>query len=303
MNSWKRIKTSGTFKRKVKKNFYKILNINPLLFQKVQQPARSTIYPKPETSSSIESAGSRETDGGYELDQNRKLHLLDVSERWEPPAHEEEYVDPDPADETFANLRLLDNLHCWAVKNNIRHSVFKELLAILNIRLSNILPRDPRTLLKTIQSVDLQQMENGQYWHQGVKNCLERVLSESTGPSNISLKVNIDGVPVYRSSKDEFWPILINIDEYPQVAPMIVGIYAGKQKPTNVGTFLSPFVAEMEKIYQEGIYINGHKVTVSIRCFVCDSLARAFIKGLHTQTYFEVLQVMNSICDFRDRLL
>ncbi|XP_062534893.1 uncharacterized protein LOC134204080 [Armigeres subalbatus] len=49
------------------------------------------------------------------------------------------------------NINLVEYLRRWALSFNIRHIAVKELLKILNRRLSKSLPQDPRTLLKTTQ--------------------------------------------------------------------------------------------------------------------------------------------------------
>ena len=97
---------------------------------------------------------------------------------------------------------------------------------------------------------------------------------------SISLNINIDGLPLYKSSKDEFWPILFNIQEAPTLQSMVIGIYCGKGKPSDANLFLNRFVVEMEDVLKKGVEINGHTISVSIRCFICDSPARAFIKGI-----------------------
>lgn len=62
---------------------------------------------------------------------------------------------------------------------------------------------------------------------------------------------------------------------------MAVGIFYGYSKPTNVVPYLSPFIDEIIPILKNGLVINGVKLIVRIRCFICDSPARAFIKGSH----------------------
>lgn len=84
---------------------------------------------------------------------------------------------------------------------------------------------------------------------------------------------------VYNSSKVEFWPILCNIAEIPQVPPMVVGIFCGTSKASNLEAFLTPFIDETKDVMQTGLWINSHKLTVRIRCFICDSPARAYVKG------------------------
>lgn len=63
--------------------------------------------------------------------------------------------------------------------------------------------------------------------------------------------------------------------------------FAGK--PKNMDWFLNPFVDEFNKIRAKGgILINGKKTEVKIRCFICDTPARAALKGK--------LRILNSQC-------
>lgn len=64
----------------------------------------------------------------------------------------------------------------------------------------------------------------------------------------------------------------------PNVKPMVVSIWCGRAKPI-LNEFLNPFVSELNDILLRGIEINGYKLKVFIKCFLCDSPARAFLKG------------------------
>lgn len=105
---------------------------------------------------------------------------------------------------------------------------------------------------------------------------LYRYLSED---KLVKLNVNIYGIPLYNSSKAQFWPILVNIHDMPFKKPIVVGIFCGLKKPGNIEQFLRPFVDELSDILTHGLLINGFKLTVLLRCFICDSPARALIKG------------------------
>lgn len=50
--------------------------------------------------------------------------------------------------------------------------------------------------------------------------------------------MNIDGVPIHKSSKQQFWPILCSIFEMPHLSPIICGIYLGSAKPKDLHEFL-----------------------------------------------------------------
>lgn len=124
-------------------------------------------------------------------------------------------------------------------------------------------------------------MEEGAwYWHQGLEFCLKSVLKHLKNPLTISININIDGLPIYKSSMKNFWPILFNIQEFPDIKPLIIGIFYGTSKPKDASEYLNPFVEELLKLLESGLEIGGHQVLIQIRCFICDTPARAFIKGV-----------------------
>lgn len=113
----------------------------------------------------------------------------------------------------------------WAPNHNISHSAFSELLHILV--LSGLdLPRDPRNLLTTITTNEVKEIGHGSYYHFGVSNAIISQLSRESDPSTdtLTLRVNIDGLPLFRSSKMELWPILAKIKELPRSNVIIIGL-------------------------------------------------------------------------------
>lgn len=203
-------------------------------------------------------------------------------------------------DEITKNQNFRRNLKNWALQFNINQSAMKVLIQIINERLDkNVLPQDPRTLMETPQTIETIHVGDGEYWHNGLQFCLQHIFAKISSPIDISLNINMDGLPIFKSSKDEFWPILANIAEFPKQKPMVVGIYCGKSKPTDLNSYLMPFVEELKPILAGGICVNGYKISVKIRCFILDSPARAFIKGkLHSnadcnimRTYIHILRI------------
>lgn len=128
-------------------------------------------------------------------------------------------------------------------------------------------------------------MDKGYYWHNGVIEPLKKYLENITLiPESISLNINIDGLPIYKSSREQVWSILCNIFEIPYLSPFVVGIYSGKGKPADLESYFRPFVAEMKELLHNSLKVttkNGKEllVKVTIRAFICDSPARALIKG------------------------
>lgn len=190
-----------------------------------------------------------------------------------------------------------DDSRNWALQFQINHMALNALLQLLNSqkRDKTRLPNDARTLLGTTRSVIPVQPLNddGEYWHNGLKKCVLNTFRGLNESISISLNINIDGIPVFNSSNVSFWPILVNIFEFPSIQPMVVGIYCGASKITNIGKYFAPFVDELEEILANGLHINEHTIDVKIRCFVCDAPARAFVKGTKTFDAFSLILFRN----------
>nr|CAI5866725.1 unnamed protein product [Callosobruchus analis] len=148
------------------------------------------------------------------------------------------------------NFDFSQDIKAWALKHNIKHVAIKDLLEILNKNTDVRFPKDPRTFQTTPCETNIWDIAGGQYWHNGLS-----------------------------SSRYEFWPILFNINEFPY-KPMIVGMYYGKGKPSNPNEFLSQFVEELMLIMNKGVMITEYKISVHLKCFICDSPARSYVKGV-----------------------
>lgn len=120
--------------------------------------------------------------------------------------------------------------------------------------------------------------DGSKYWHQGVELCLRNCFELMDEDLRISININIDGLPLYNSSRKCLWPILMNVHEWPLIKPMAIGIFFGESHPQNT-TYFNEFIQEMNTIIQNGLIINGKKLSIRTRSFICDSPARAFVKG------------------------
>lgn len=133
---------------------------------------------------------------------------------------------------------FVDELSTWALQCQVKHSALNKLLAILKSAGGHeYLPADARTLVKTPRDkVELKNFANSKfrqdYWHYGLQKVVKEALSGQPGNySLVNMNVNIDGVPMFRSSSKSFWPILVELHELRnQLAPLIVGIFCGKSK-------------------------------------------------------------------------
>ena len=101
---------------------------------------------------------------------------------------------------------------------------------------------------------------------------------------SIKLHVNIDDIPLYKSSNEQFWPILIKFGNF---RPALVALYCGQRKPVPVKDFLIDFLEEYQQLAQDGLHVDGKQLSVTIISFICDAPARSFLKCVkgHTGYY------------------
>ena len=89
------------------------------------------------------------------------------------------------------------------------------------------------------------------------------------------LTVNIDGIPLFKSSKTQFWPIL---GLFGKLRVFIIAPFCGSMKPNSVTDYLEEFLTEIMKLKEEGIICDDKAYSFSVKAFVCDAPARAFLK-------------------------
>lgn len=65
----------------------------------------------------------------------------------------------------------------------------------------------------------------------------------------------------------------------PEVKPLVIGIWSGIGKPNDLTNFLQPLVNELNEVTLNGVMINCYRIDIIVRCFLCDSPARSFLKG------------------------
>lgn len=184
--------------------------------------------------------------------------------------------------DVLAYIKTLDfKLRKWAIKNNIRLIALSELLKILKENGHKSLPKDARTLLKTPAKIDIEKMGSGQYWYGGLRKKLIEIFEKNNCSNVLELTLHIDGTPVYKSSKSEFWPTQCDVKGV-DMKPFFVSIYLGASKPRSAEEFLRPLLDEIQDLLANGLIVtkNGKTFTVQIRIdkFILDAPARAFLK-------------------------
>lgn len=106
---------------------------------------------------------------------------------------------------------LPESLKQWAIEYGITRRALSALLKILLSAGLWYLPSDSRALLKTPRNVSVIDMCGGKYWHGGLKSNIEKLFTGIKENIAIKLSFNVDGLPLFKSSKITFWPILAHV--------------------------------------------------------------------------------------------
>lgn len=92
--------------------------------------------------------------------------------------------------------------------------------------------------------------------------------------------MNIDDLTISKSSKSNFWPILISIVNIPELKNLIfpIGIFhSTTKKPYSIDDFLNIFIKEIKIILAKGLLIQNRIIQFSVTQIVCDAPAKAYI--------------------------
>ncbi|KAA0723981.1 hypothetical protein E1301_Tti021452 [Triplophysa tibetana] len=195
--------------------------------------------------------------GDYSRDQER-YHVED-------PDTEDEVLEetPEIADARLDGNRLdlCSDLADWTVTHNQTHKSLNDLLKILREHGHSELPKDSRTLLCTPKVVECQAKCNGEYIYYGLETGIRRTLLQCPASTDhIAVTINVDGVPLFRSSAAQFWPMLAKVEGF---EPFIVCLFSGMTKPVPLGDYIQDLVEEIKRLRETGIQHNGNVIQTS----------------------------------------
>ena len=202
----------------------------------------------------------------------------------EPPVEDDsDYALPSLTE----NEKLLVDLKNWAVRFRISHIAISAILSILRMHKCFNLPCDARTLLQTPLTVSVESVSPGLYSHIGLEYNLSKLWNKVTEVvDSIHIMIGIDGLPLFTSSSQSFWPIMGFVNNVKEIKSIVfpIGIFFGKKKPDNCSSFLKAFVTEAANLVHNGILLKGKVVKVVIQGFVCDAPAKSYILGIKSHT-------------------
>ena len=170
---------------------------------------------------------------------------------------------------------FLNDLATWSLSNNISHNSLNGLMKLLRKHVDPDLPTDSRTVLSTPRSIPVSSKFGGEYVYLGIESGVLQcpVLKNLT---KISILVNIDGLPLFKSSDVELWPILGFIEG--SSSPFVIALWSGSGKPSCVDGYLEDFKREYQSLLESGIDTERGTLEFSLKCFTCDAPACQFLK-------------------------
>lgn len=192
---------------------------------------------------------------------------------------EDEMSDSEDSDDATVNLSTL--LVSWVTTFNITPALLNALLFILR-KYHTYLPKGARTLLKTAKNYNILNIAGGCYYHFGIEKWVKTMIF-TDNVEEVSIQVNIDGLPLFKSSGAQFWPILGKLVKPHISKPFLIGLFSGESKPSNLSEYLEHFVTELDNLFRNGILISetaDDRVVFSLSCVICDAPAKAYIKQI-----------------------
>ena len=192
----------------------------------------------------------------------------------------------------------MNQLQEWAVEVQIPQAYLDKLLKILRARVLPNLPKSSKTFLGTSGSkYDIsQKVDNngsvGEFVYFGLAQGLQDCVNVNIHENNLlELEIACDGIPLVESGYQELWPSVCKIHFDPDVyQPFTVSAYLGESKPKYVELYLGKFIDEVNLLQRDGIIISGRHFEVKIKCFICDTPARAFLKRTIGHTGFNACE-------------
>ena len=196
-------------------------------------------------------------------------------------------------------------LQHWASTFSVPLVAVTALLLILRMYLPN-LPKDARTLLGTQSKIAVERLGGGEYYHFGLaKGILSKLSSILHLPNYLrvlKLQFNIDGLPLFKSSKIQFWPILCMIDCDYTKTPFIVGLFCGSGKPSSVWEYLKALVDDLSHLLKNGVTYRGTPLRVIVSSFICDAPARAFVKQVKCHNGYSGCDKCHQVGEWRKKM-
>lgn len=182
----------------------------------------------------------------------------------------------------------VEELRDFCIKN-LKDDPTNRLLKILRdkFHLDNV-PKNVNDLYKTPTMTTMPkpiEIEGGQYLHLGIKNNLQFVNNIHPNLTHLTLNFSWDGVRLFKSSNVNIWPIVMDVQELPDLDVMLVGVFIGNSKPKNSNEFFYCFNKEIMEIadnhYEVEVGVEKKRCTIHNEYMIADTPATTWALGMY----------------------
>ncbi|XP_033213991.1 uncharacterized protein LOC117171053 [Belonocnema kinseyi] len=129
----------------------------------------------------------------------------------------------------------------------------------------------------------------GQFAYFGLQKRWKGCVDLETHTSNIiELLVSGNGMPLTKSGYKDLWVTSVKVYLLPDIyKPFPVAVSYGRHQPYSAESYLENFIQDLNNLLENGIEISDRHYEVRLKCFICDTPARAYFKGTagHTGRY------------------
>jgi hypothetical protein len=184
------------------------------------------------------------------------------------------------------DLAIIPELVRWSHQHNISHAALTDLLKSLRRNVAGLrdLPCTARTLLQAKHHIDSIQISGRNFYHLGLQRQLVR-LAENWADYfpdvqivTMTISLNTDGLPLFKSSKQTVWPLLCNVMDVPIPVVLPITITCGNSKPTDT-EYLNEGISEVITGVTDGFNLpDGRILKLRLKHIVLDAQARSLVK-------------------------
>jgi hypothetical protein len=187
---------------------------------------------------------------------------------------------------------LAEDLLFFFILYNVSHSAMKFLLTILLDRRIEV-PNSVYFLKKMQHKANFcfSKIDDGEFAYLSMQEnilfCLDHNLLNINDLPNagkdyfIDANINIDGLPLFKSSPLSLWTILLKLSSVNR--PLPIGCFCGIGKP-NLAGFLTQFADELRVLKSVGMKFGEYCLRLNKVLFPCDTPARSYVQSIKGHT-------------------
>jgi hypothetical protein len=204
------------------------------------------------------------------------LFLLQVCANSSVPANFDN-IDSDDDLCALQEQQFKDGLVSLIHKHNVSHNCVDDLLKLLVDNGHPHLPRTARTLVGTVRNIRTVKKSGMDYIYFGFNSLTKHKLDNHL--EHVEIALNIDGLPLYKSSKVSAWPILCETLNTKLRRVFVVAFAVGESKPTDLD-FLMETIIDLQSMLTHGLKMaDGSTMKIVLKAIVCDAPAKAMVKA------------------------